>query len=87
MGACRRMGFAYNIRSCSILMAKLWGIHSAMVMAKELGCRHLWVESDSATAHGLYEPGCVTLTPLCFSGYGNPGLVERFFGCTDYTCI
>lgn len=51
------MGFAYNIGSCSILMAKLWGIHSTMVMAKELGCRHLWVKSDSATAMDSMNQG------------------------------
>lgn len=42
-------------------MAKLWGIHSTMVMAKELGCRHLWVKSDSATAMDSMNQGVLWL--------------------------
>ena len=43
-------GFAFNIRSCSITDAELWGIHEGLLLAWDLGLKKVLLESDSACA-------------------------------------
>ncbi|MCI20290.1 ribonuclease H protein, partial [Trifolium medium] len=46
-------GFARKLGSCSALMAELWGILSALQLAKEKGYRKVILESDSTVAIDL----------------------------------
>jgi ribonuclease HI len=51
-------GFARMIGNCSVLMAELWGILSALQMAQEKGYQKVIVETDSVHAVDLLGKGC-----------------------------
>lgn len=61
-----RGGFVHYIGTCSILLAELWGIHSGLNLAKEMGCTKIWVECDSAVAVEAVSKG-VSVSHQCYS--------------------
>jgi hypothetical protein len=56
-------GFSRKLRSCSALMAELWGILSALQLVTEIGYRKVILESDSAVTIDLIMKGCQDNNP------------------------
>ncbi|WJX29889.1 hypothetical protein P8452_18486 [Trifolium repens] len=56
-------GFARMVGNCSVIMAELWGILSALQVIQENGYQKVIIETDSVTAVDLIVKGCLPNHP------------------------
>lgn len=56
-------GFTRRLGACSILMAELWGVLTALQYAASREFSHVIIETDSATSVSLITKGCSSSHP------------------------